>query len=100
MTFVGLFVAATAFTAPLSIAPNGIVHKRPDISMQAEEVSTAKEPEATWQYASFEDCPSDDPLVSCFMVPEWLESSGEGHKWVCMPSSSINPDATHADDSY
>ena len=96
--FVALITAAAAFTAPYSIVHQS--QRAAAISMAAEEANKVKEPEATWPGAKFYDEPSQDPQMSCFMVPSWLESSGEGYKWVCAPSSSILPDSTHADDSY
>ena len=50
------------------------------------------------------DDPSDDPMFTSFLAPEWLGYGDD--KWVCVPSvalfdgGSIEDRMAHADDSY
>ena len=48
----------------------------------------------------FAESPSADPNMTCFLTPEWIDSSGTEKKaWVCMSSFPVAADAD-AEDSF
>ena len=95
-----LALAAPAFTPLARVHAVAMMPARPAVMVAEEPTPAEVEAPANYNTAStFSTGPSDDPSVSCFMAPTWMEESDE--KWVCTPTAELSKqDSTSAEDSY
>ena len=99
-----LLAATAAFSGPLSaVATSRMVTVR--MSEASRDVEAAKQQDETiegYPRAAFVDEPSSDPMVTCFLAPEWMDAPES--KWVCQPmieyTKKDNTRSTYGDDSY
>ena len=92
-----IFASALGFTVPNKIVQPQI--PRPAIAMVEAQVEAAQiEPGSSFCGAAFADVSSDDPNMTCFLRPDWMEGESE---WVCVPTAQITPNMkSAAEDSY
>ena len=61
------------------------------------------EPKSTFGPSSYiADTPSEDPSVTCFMVPTWMGEGDEKEKWICSDRNALwsKDDPEPQEDSY
>ena len=107
-TVLALIASASAFSVT-NLGPNAALARRtatPRMEPSAEPEGTditetkVEEPRATFSGAAFADGPSDDPMMTCFLAPDYM-GAASASKWVCLPFDQLaKVDSTYAENSY
>ena len=94
-----LVLLSLGLTAAFTVPHAALRTRSPVMSAAKDEEPTAEEPTATFPAATLEDAPSEDPMMTCFLAPDWVGTVEK--KWVCAPLSSLSKiDSTSAEDGY
>ena len=96
-----LVLLSLGLTAAFTVPHAALRTRSPVMAAAKDEEPAAEEPTATFPDATLEDTPSEDPMVTCFLAPDWVGTVESANKWVCQPLAAIAKiDSTSAEDGY